>query len=337
MDEIFDLIYRLEAESNYEEALNHLDIAFEEKLGSFNIRNDMGRIHNKMRRFDDALSNFDIVLASDDSNPEYLFGKGISLIGLNRFEESYDVFDSLTGIDEDNANGWYYKALLSKSLDYPHAQKFFNRFLKLDNDDFRQIRSYYKFGIHLNECEQDLRGYYKLEILSEIKEEIHSLNIDEDKYEEILRVVPLEDLFGEILELKGDKMDVDVDDIIRREFKKQGLTDKDVDDLFVIETTENLKKEVLELCDENPFPESGGYSQFTPFKLASRYNIRRAKLLVKNKDLLLFNRGNVYFDEGKLDEAIECYDEALEYAPENFLLKFVKYCTDYKLQGDSNA
>ena len=334
MDELFDLIYNYEEEGNYEEALRHLEISFEEKLGSFDIRNDMGRIHNKMRNFDEALSCFDIVLAMEDSNPEYLFGKGISLIGLTRFKEAIKVFEKLTDVDENNADGWYYRAILSKILEYPSSKKYFNTFLKLENNDSKNMHHFYRFGIEFDSCEHLLRGFYKLDILSEIKEEIKSLNIDEAKYLQMIYLVPLEELFDKILELKGSKLGVDEKDIIRQEFKKQGLTNKDIDDLFKIETVENLKKEVLELCDENPFPETQSYSEFTPVKLASRYNVLNGKLLRKNKDLLLFNRGNIEFDNNNINEAIECYNEALEINPDNFLLKFIKYCADCKLNGD---
>ena len=81
-----------------------MDIAFEEKLGSFRIRNDMGRIYNKMRNFEDALNCFDSVLVMDDSNQEYLLGKGISCIGLNRFGEAYEIFDKITELNKFNAS-----------------------------------------------------------------------------------------------------------------------------------------------------------------------------------------------------------------------------------------
>lgn len=265
-EEIFDLIYKLEEEGNYEEALRHLKIAYDERLGSFHIRNDMGRIYNKMRIFDEALSCFDIVLEMDDSNPEYLFGKGISLIGLNRFDEALDVFEGLTEIDGENANAWYYKSILAKSLGNLDANKYFDKFLKYDNDDFRNIRKYYRFGIQFDEIEHNFRKFPKLEILSELKEELISLDLDDNQYSELVRLTPLEDLFDKIIELKGSKFGTDTEDIIRQEFKKQGLTDGDVDDLFKIETVENLKSEVMELCEENPFPDSEGYSNFDPLK-----------------------------------------------------------------------
>ena len=133
------------------------------------------------------------------------------------------------------------------------------------------------------------------------------------------------------------KFGTDIKDIIRQEFKKQGFTDKDVDDLFKIDTVENLKQKIIELCDENPFPDSESYSDFVPLKTASRYNVLSPKLLKKNDDLLLFNRGNFYFDYGEIEKAHDTYDEGLKFNPDNLLLKFVKCCVDYKLRGDSNV
>lgn len=336
-EEIFDLIYKLEEECNYDEALRHLEIAFEERLGTFHIRNDMGRIYNKMRNFDEALSCFDIVLEMDDLNPEFLFGKGISLIGLNRFDDALDVFEKLTEIDGENANAWYYQAILAKSLGNLEANNYFDKFVKYDNEDFRKIRTFYRFGLQFDEIEHDFRGFPELKILDELKDELISLNLDDNQYSEIVRLTPLEDLFDKIIELKGSKFGTDTDDIIRQEFKKQGLTDSDVDDLFKIETVENLKQEVIELCDENPFPDSESYSDFVPLKTASRYNVLSPKLLKKNEDLLLFNRGNFYFDYDEIEKAIEAYNEGLKFNPDNLLLKFVKCCVDYKLRGDSNV
>jgi tetratricopeptide (TPR) repeat protein len=335
-DEIFDLIYKLEKEGNYEEALRHLEIAFEERLGSFDIRNDMGRIYNKMRNFDEALSCFEIVLEMDDSNPEYLFGKGISLIGLNRFDGALDVFGKLTETDEGNANAWYYKSILAKSLGNLDANKYFDKFLKYDDGEFREIRSYYRFGIQFDEIEHNFRKFSDLEILSELKEELISLNLDDNQYSELVRLTPLENLFDKVIELKESKFGTDTEDIIRREFKKQGLTDNDVDDLFKIETIENLKQEVIELCDENPFSDSESYSNFIPLTLASKYNAK-PRMVKKHEDLKLFNRGNMYFDYNQIQEAIEVYDKGLEYNPDNLLLKFVKCCANYRLGGDSNV
>lgn len=333
MDEIFNLINKLEDECEYEEALKHLKFAFEEQL-SFDIRNDMGRIYNKLRKFDDALSNFEIVLTMDDANSEYLFGKGISLIGLNKFDQALEVFDQLVKTDKSDANGWYYKALLSKSLGDSNAQKYFNVFLELDNDEFRLTRSFYKFGILFDQYEHEFRGLYKLDMLSEINEELNSL--DPTQYTEIVRLVPLENLFEKIIESKGVKLGMDTEDIIRQEFKKQGLSDKDIDDLFKIESVENLKNDVIELSEENPFEDSENNLDFVPLKLASRYN-PKANAIRKHDDLKLFCKGNYYFDNNEPENAIEIYDDGLNINPDNLLLKFAKCCAIYKLGGESNV
>ncbi len=335
MDEIFKLINKLEEEHNYEEALEHLEIAFEEKLGSFDIRKDMGRILNKMGKFEDALSCFDIVLSMDDSNPEYLFGRGISLIGLNRFDESLEIFNSLTSLDAENANVWYYKSLLSKSLGDTDAKYYFNKFLSLDNQYFRNQRSYFNFGLLFDEYEHDFRRFYPLDLLMELKEELSFL--DPYQYTEIVRIVPLEFLFDKIIELKTVNSGTDTENIIRREFKKQGLSDEDINDLFKIGSVENLKKEVIDLCDEDPFIDEGNNSDFIPLKIASRYNILRRNLLLNNPDLIFFNKGNFYFDYNQYEEAIKNYDEGLKINPDNLLLKFVKCCAVYNLRSGNNG
>ena len=335
MDEIFNLINKLEAEGNYEKALGYLNKAFEDKLGSFDIRKDIGRVCNKMRRFDDALSNFEIVLSMNDSNPEYLFGKGIALIGLNRFDESLDVFNFITDVDKNNANAWYYKSLLAKSLGDTDAKYYFREFLQRDNEDFRQQRSYYHFGILFDQYEHEFRRFYRLDLLSELKDELSLL--DPYQYTEIVRTVPLDNLFDKIIELKTVNSRLETEKIIRREFIKQGLTDSDVDDLFKLSDVERLKQDIIDYTGENPFGEDYGNSGFVPLKLASRYNIRHRSLLLKNHDLVLFNKGNFYFDYNQLDEAIKYYEEGLKINPDNLLLKFVRCCAVYKLSGENNV
>lgn len=342
MDKIFSLINKLEAEGNYEEALRHLDIAFEEKLGSFRIRNDMGRIYNKMRNFEDALNCFDSVLVMDDSNQEYLLGKGISCIGLNRFGEAYEIFDKITELNKFNANAWYYKSILARFLGDSNAKKYFKNFKRYDKEDekCRLERSYYNFGFYFDKYEYELRGFqFKgcngADLLEDFENELKSLNFDAEVYSEIVRLVPLDELFKKITELNGSKFGKDTEEIIRNEFKKQGLTDEDVDDLFKIDTLENLKEEVVSLCDENPFPDSEKYMDFNLFEYLSKYNVRRPKLLEK-EEWKMFARGNISFDEGKIEDAIEYYDNGLKYNQDNLLLKLVKNYAIYKLGGDGN-
>ena len=44
---------------------------------TYDIRSEMGRVLNKLRRFDEALDYFDTVLIMDEEHIESLFGKGI--------------------------------------------------------------------------------------------------------------------------------------------------------------------------------------------------------------------------------------------------------------------
>ena len=336
MDEISKLIKKLEEEGKYEEALEHIETADIENLGSIYIKNDKGRIYNKIRGFNEALSCFETVLVMDDSNPEFLFGKGISLIGLNRFDEALEVFNKLTEVDNANANGWYYKSLLSKSLGDSDAEFYFNNFLYFDDEDFRKIRSYYPFGILFDEIEHNFRGLYKLDILNDFKNELYSLNLDDTTYSEVVRIIPLENLFDKIAQLKGLKLEDDTEDIIRKEYIKMGLSNKDVDDLFKIDSVENLKMDIIESCDENPFPDSASYSNFVPLKMASKYNVK-PRVVKKHDDLKLFNKGNFFYDYDEIEKSIEAYDEGLKFNPDNLLLKFVKCCAEFKLDGDNNV
>lgn len=334
MDEnkIMNLAKEYEDEGDFEKAIKMLEDAFDEKLGSFHIRADMGRVYNKMRKYWDALSCFEIVLTMDDNNSDYLFGKGIALIGLNKFDLALEVFEELISIDETNANAWYYKTLVSKSLGDFAANHYFNNFLKYDNDDFRLFRSFYQFGIYFDEIENKYRKFPPLTVMSEFKKQLKDLNLDDDKYTEIIRLCPLNILFDEMPKYNQDKFEDDTENIIRQEFKKQGFSDDDIDGLFELESVENLKEEVISLSEENPFTKKH-VSNFIPLKTASRYNIIRPNLLKKNEDLILYNRGNYYLDTNEIEKAIECYDEGLNINPDNKLLKFVKCCAEYKLNG----
>lgn len=335
MHEGYKLALKLEEEEKYEEALEKLEILYLEKQGPFDIKNDMGRINNKIRKFADALGCFESVLPMDESNSEYLFGKGISLIGLNKFDVALDIFDKLTDLDNGNANFWYYQSLLSKALGDSDAKAYFDNFLQLDNDDFRNIRLFYKFGILFDEIEHEFRGFSNLEVLTEFKDELMSLNLDDTQYSELIRIVPLQDLFYKIAELKKSKFEVDTEEIIRREFKKQGLIDEEIHDLFLIDTFDELKKQIIELCDENPFSDLENNSNFVPVKSASRYN-PGAKYIIKYEYLRLFVQGNFYLDYDEPEKAIEAYNEGLEYAPDNLSLNFVKCCAIYKLGCDND-
>ena len=63
----------LEDEGNFEGALNYFEMAVEERTGPYDIRSEMGRVLNKLRRFDEALDYFDTVLIMDEEHIESLF------------------------------------------------------------------------------------------------------------------------------------------------------------------------------------------------------------------------------------------------------------------------
>ena len=330
---ILELINQLEEEQNYEDALEYLQIASDEQLGSYDIKKDTGRILNKLGQYDEALDCFNLVLAMDESNQESLFGKGIACIALNRFDDALDSFNKLIVLDKLNANAWYYKSILSKALGDENAKFYFRRFMKADNEHFRFIRSFYHFGLLFDEIEYGFRQNRNMDVISEVKEQIKSLNLDDEEYLKIIRTVPLENLFDKIIELKGLKSEKDEKDVIRKVLLEQGLSDSDVDDMFLMyDDIEELKNEVIQLCDENPFK---GEAKFVPIKIASRYNIIKSVKRLKSRKLYLYNRGNYYYDQKDFRNAVECYDECLKYNKDNKKFEFVKFCANYNL-GDVN-
>ncbi len=341
MVKILDLAKELEQKKLYEEAYDKYYTAYIEKLASFYIQCDLGRVLNKMRKYDEALDWFDSVLETDESHQEALFGKGISNIGSNNFEEALDSFDKLISLDKMNANAWYYKAIISKEFGDNDARAYFRQFKNSDNDEFKEIRSFYNFGIFFDETEYMFRYERKLNVISEIKQELDSLGLNEQEYSTILRTIPLDNLFDKIIELKQSKSNDDIKIIIRNELIKQGLSDSDVDEMFELESVEDLKEQVIMLCDENPFLNNvnndESHSNFVPIQKASRYNIYKNVKRLKRNNLYLFNRGNYYYDQKDFINAIECYDECLKYDPNNMMLKFVKFCAKYNLKDDTNV
>ena len=338
MADICELIRKLEKECNYDEALENLYIAFEEKLCHYDIQKDIGRVLNKMRRYDEALTSFELVLAMNDSHLEALFGKGISNIGLNNFDEALDLFNQVISLDKTNANAWYYKSILSKELGDDDANIYFRRFKRLDNDYFKLDRSYYKFGIRFDEIEYQFRENYPLIVTSHLKDELKSLNLDDDEYSRIIRLLPVNVLFDKIPDLKKSKIKDDEKNIICQSLMDQGFSDSDVEDMFILyDDIDDLKEEIILDSEENPFENFDNDSNFSPIELAVKYNIFKNTERLTRDRLDLFNRGNVFYDEKEFEKAIECYDECLKFNPDNKMLEFMKNCAYYNLNGDING
>ena len=337
MVEILELIEKLEAEERYEEALEYLLIAFEEKLGPWDIQKDIGRVLNKMRRYEEALISFDLVLAMDKDHVEALFGKGISDIGLNNFEEALELFNKVISLDKSNANAWYYKSIVAKELVDNDANIYFRRFKKLDDDVFKLARSYYNFGIRFYEIEYLFRENNQLKVILEVKDELKSLNLNPEEYTRLVRICPLNDLFDKIVELKQSMSANDIKEIIRNELLNQGFSDDDVEDMFILyDNLDELKEEVISSSEEDPFQNFDYNTEFAPIRKASKYNIFKNVKRLTRDHLGLFNKGNTFYDEKEFEKAIECYDECLKYNPDNKMLEYVKVCANYSLNGDND-
>lgn len=337
MVEILELIEKLEAEEKYEEALEYLLIALEEKLGSWDIQKDIGRVLNKMQRYEEALTSFNLVLSMEKDHIEALFGKGVSCIGLNNFEESLELFNKVISLDKTIANAWYYKSIVSKELGDNDANIYFRRFKKLDDDASKLARSYYKFGIRFYEIEYLFRENNYLKVILEVKEELKSLNLSYEDYLKLVRICPLNELFDKIVELKQLKSVDDTKEIIRNELINQGFSDGDVEDMFILyDDLDELKEEVVSSSEENPFQNFEDNTDFVPIKKASKYNIFKNVKRLTRDHLGLFNAGNTFYDEKEFEKAIECYDECLKYNPNNKMLEFVKICANYNLNGEDS-
>ena len=340
MVEILELAKELEQKGKYEEAYDKFYMAYMEKLGSFYTQCDIGRILNKMQKYDSATTWFDSVLEMDELHQESLFGRGISKIGSNNYEDALESLNKLLLLDKKNANAWYYKAIISKELGDTDSNIYFREFKNTDNEKFKEIRSYYKFGIAFYETEYQFRENREFNIISEVKHELESLNLSEQQFLNVFRTIPLDSLFDKIIELKYSKSNDDIKNIIHDELIKHGLTESDVEEMFELESVEELKEEVIELSDENPFlnnKNDESSPKFIPIKKASRYNIYKNVKRLKSDNLYLFNRGNYYYDEKEFIRAIECYDECLKYNPENMMLKFIKFCANYNLKENNNV
>ena len=94
-----------------------------------------------------------------------------------------------------------------------------------------------------------------------------------------------------MIELKYPKSNDDIKNIIHDELIKHGLTESDVEEMFELESVEELKEEVIELSDENPFlnnKNDESSPKFIPIKKASRYNIYKNVKRLKSDNLYLF-------------------------------------------------
>ena len=243
-----------ESKDNFEVALTYYEMGLSDPSCPFDIRCDMGVVYNKLRNFKEGLSCFDTVLNMDEKHVDSLFGKGISYLGLNRWDEALDLFFKTKELDSDNANIYYYISIIMQCRNEDSAHNYYSKFIELDNDEFRKIRSYYKFGLKFLIAENELSGDDKKINFKEFEDILKSFNLDDDEIDTYLKTLPYEELISKINELNDIFYVENEKRIMRSEFKEMGLDDEDIDDYFEIYTIDELKKDIISRTNENPFP-----------------------------------------------------------------------------------
>ena len=255
MSKIIDKAKEEESKDNFEVALTYYEMGLSDPSCPFDIRCDMGVVYNKIRNFKEGLSCFDTVLNMDENHVDSLFGKGISYLGLNRWDDALDLFKKIKEIDSGNANVYYYISIILQCKNDDGAYEYYSKFMELDNEEFGKIRSYYKFGLKFLNAELELSNTDDKKInLKEFEDILKSFNLDDDEIDTYLKILPYEELISKINEL-NDIFHADNEKrIIRKAFKDMGLDDEDIDDYFDIYTIDKLKKDIISRTKENPFP-----------------------------------------------------------------------------------
>ena len=246
---------KLEYEGKYEEALTYHFMDIEQKTAPYDVRKDIGRIYNKMGRFEEAIKNFDLVLAMNNNHPECWFGKGISNLGLFDLTEAYNCFLKSSKLDEINSNSWYYLAIILKNVGQDNQSKLkFEKFLEHDNEEFKFERSCYKFGLIFEQRKNELFGFEKKINILGFKNELKSLNVNSHEIMYDLHCLPYNLLVEKILSLRKIRYENNVKEIIRDELRKMNLDNNSIENMFKVESLDSLKEKIISLKGSNPFP-----------------------------------------------------------------------------------
>lgn len=271
----------LENENNFEGALNYYEMAIEEKSGPFDIRSDMGRVLNKMKRYEESIDCFDMVLMMRENHLNSLFGKGIANLGLNNWKEALDYFLKANRLDVNNPNFWYYSSIILRELnDEENSEIAYGKFLELDEERFKKERLYYDFGLLFNEREVELKKGDKHYNIDGYKALLSSYNLTEEEILSYLRTTPLDELENKISIINQENSKNQELKIIYDEFNKMGLDNDDIRQLLEIETIESLKEDIKSRTKTDPFiisqemPELQLYDFFKSMPINHAYNYK---------------------------------------------------------------
>lgn len=251
MSRLIEYAKELEQEGRFEDALNYYEMAIDEKGCPFDIRKDIGRVLNKLSNYQEALDCFDLVLTMDENHLESLFGRAISLIGLNKWVDAFNSLVKAVKLDNKNANYWYYLAIILKEYgEDESARKYFKYFNELDNEDFSNVRSNYEFGLIFKQRENELLRRKRALNIEGFRKELSSYSLDKDEIETLLRTMPYEELLFHMYCLKDLHKDYITKEIIKQSL---GLNDEDIIRMFELEDEEKIKQSVISILGYDPF------------------------------------------------------------------------------------
>lgn len=299
MSKYVDKGIELEDEGNFEGALNRYEMALDDPSCPFDIRSHMGRVQNKLRNYKESLSCFDTVLNMDENHMDSLFGKGISCLGLNKWDEALDLFLKAKEIDKDNANLYYYISIILQSDNEDNAKEYYSKFMELDNDEFKKIRSCYSFGLSFLDAESKLENNQKINI-KDFNSILKSFDLKDDEIDNYLKTLPYEDLISKINELNDLNYIEKEKDIIRSQYLELGFTDKDVDDYFILDSIDDLKEDIISRTDSNPFPDKTEIDIPLKFEDIGKYIFEELDIEEKSNELV------------KNKKRIKCASKAVE-------------------------
>lgn len=299
MSEFLKRARELEEEGRLEESLNYYDIVIEEKSGPFDIRSEKGKVLNKLKQYGEAIDCFDLVLIMEENHTNSLFGKGIANLGLGNWKESFKNFYKALKLDEENANLWYYIAILLKEQNDERAEGCYKKFKDLDKLDskFKKERSSYEFGLLFYELVRELERYDIHYNITGFKEQLSVYDLSEEEISVYLRTLNDKELREKIKQLQEELNKKEEIGTIYEGYAKLGLDKSDVDDLLEIDTIDSLKNDLISDLGYNPFveenkiPEIEPYDNFKSMPINHAYNYR----IKNNLDITIRPKNNNNF------------------------------------------